>query len=206
MISHGPTHLPLPEDLILILRPIKLHRLNQLHLRELLRERSPHRTRPHDANVPIDLPLMAYQARSLIGRQASPRVESARVPVDVVIPPVGAYVVVKLADFDGSIPAQVLAQLALFRDLVAKPGKMEGLDLAGDVVEDGRVRGSRRGTEDVAVGLSGVGRARCLTRRFVDGPVGLLTVLTAVVGNPASAAFASAWLRTSGIGADLGHD
>lgn len=95
---------------------------------------------------------MADQTRGLVGRQVGIRVKGARVPVGVVVPLVGASVVVEFANFDGSLPAKVVFELALFRELVAEVGEVEGLDLIGDVVEDGRVRGLRRCAEDVAVG------------------------------------------------------
>lgn len=203
---HAATHLSLGKDLTLIVRPIKLHRLDQLHFRNLLSVLGPERTRPHNPHVPVDLFLMAHQPRGLVGRQAGFGFESARVTVDVVVPLIGAEVVVELADFDRTIPAEVSLELALFRGLVAEVGQVEGLDLAGDVVEDGGVGGLRRGAEDVAVGFWCVRLASCLTCRFVGSPLAFLALLTAVFGTFASAAHASAGFRTRRVGADLRHD
>ena len=203
--ARGPTHLPPRKDLILIIRPIKLHRPRQLHLRELLGVPGRHRPGPHDADIPVDFPRVAHQARGLVGRQARLSTESARVPVDVVIPAVGAEVVVELADFDRSVPAAVVFELALFRELVAEVGQVERLDLARNVVENGRVWRLGRGAEDVAVGFGGVGLAGCLAVRFVGAPVGLLAVSAAVFGCVASAAFSGPWCRARGVGADVCH-
>lgn len=204
--SHSPTHLSLGKDLVLIIRLIELHRLDQLRLFELLRVLRPHRTRPNYANVPVDFFLVAYQSGGLVGRQARLSVESACIAVDVVIPLIGARMVIELASFDRAFPAEMSFELALFCDLVAKIGKVEGLDLVGDVVEDGRVWVLRRGAEDIAIGFWGAGLAVCFTGPFVGAPVDLLTVLAAIVGALASATFARAWFRTGGVGADLGHD
>lgn len=154
----------------------------------------------------MNLILVAYQSRSLIDRQAGLSIESTRVPVDIVIPFVGAQVVVELAHLNGSLPAEVIFQLALFRQLVAQAREVEGLDLAGDVVEHGRVGRLRRGAKDVAVCFWRVGLARCLTGWFVSAPVAFLAGLAAIVGVSAAAAFAGARFRTGGIGADFGHD
>lgn len=74
------------------------------------------------------------------------------------------------------------------------------------MVEDGRVGGLRQGVEDVAVRFWGVGLAGRFTRSFVGGPLASLTGGAAVFGTPAGAACASAWFRTRGIRADIGHD
>ena len=211
--ARNPTHLPLCKDLVLIMRPVKPHSLHQLRLPKLLLVFRSQRARPHDGHVPEDFPLMAHQARGPVGRQARLGVESARVPVDVVVPRVGAGVVVELADLDRSLPAAVAFELALFRGLVAEVGEVEGLDLGRDVVGDGRcVRGrlGRCGAEDVAVrfGGGGVGwtAGGLAAGGFVGGPVGLLTVSGAVSGTFAPGAFAGAWLRARGIGAHIEHD
>lgn len=189
MNARSPTHLPPSEDLILIIVPIKLHRLCQIPLLELLCILRAQRTRPHDAHVPVDFLLMAHQARGLIEWQARISVVRALVPVDVVIPPIGTLVIIEFADLDRPFPTAVALELAHFRSFVAEVGKFEGLDLGGDVTEDRlRVRGSRRGAEDVAVGFRGVGLADCLAGRFVGGPVCSLAVLAAVFGALASAA------------------
>lgn len=202
----APTHLSLGKDLVLIIGLIKLHRLSQLHLREVLRVLGPHRTRPYNANVPIDLLLMAYQPRDLVGRQARIGLESACIPVDVVVPLIGAQVVVELADFGGSSPSKVLFELALFCRFVAEIGKIEGLDLAGDGVKDGRVWSLRCGAEDIAIGFWGcVGLAGCFTGRFVRTPVASLTAVATVFGSLACTALVSACFRTGGIGTDVGH-
>lgn len=203
---HAPTHLSLGEDLVLVILSIELHRLHQLRFRKLLGVLRTHRPRSHNADVPIDQPLVAHQPGGLVGRQARVGIESACITIDVVIPLIGASVVVELADFDSSPPSQMLLQLALFRALVAKIGKVEWLNLVGDVVEDGRVGGSRRSAEDVAVGFWGAGLAGCFAGRFVGAPVASLAVLAAVFGILAGAAFASAGFRTRGIEADVGHD
>ena len=174
------------------MRLVKLNRLRQLRLRELLRVLGPHRTRPDNANVAIDWPLMAYQSCDLIDRQAGFPIESASIPVDVVIPVIGARVIVELADLHRTLPPKVLSKLALFLGLVAIVRQTKGHNLACDVVEDGRVGGLRLGAENVAVGFWGVGLAGCFTSRFVGAPLASLAVLAAVSGALASTAFESA--------------
>lgn len=203
---HAPTHLSLGKYLVLVIRLIKLHSLCQLHLRELLRILRPHWTRPYNANIPVDLLLMAYQTRCLVGGQARLGVESACFAVDVVIPLVGAEMVVELADFHGPSPSKALFKLTLFCELVAEVGKIEGLNLVGNVVKDEGVWSLRRGAEDVAIGFWWcVGLAGCLTGCFVSTPVASLAALAAVFGTLACAALVSACFRTRWIGADVGH-
>ena len=86
----------------------------------------------------------------------------------------------------------MLSKLALFLELVAIVRQTKGHNLAGDVVEDGRVGGLRRGAEDVAVGFWGIGLAGCFTSSFVGAPLASLAVLAAVSGTLASTAFKSA--------------
>ena len=203
---HAPTHLSLGKDLVLVILSIELHRLHRLRLRKLLGILRAHRPRSHNADVPVNNPLVAHRPGGLIGRQARVGIESACITVDVVIPLIGASVVVELTDFDSSPPSQMLLQLALFRALVAKIGKIEWLDLAGNIVEDGHVSGSRRSADDVTVGFCGAGPAGCFAGRFVGAPVASLAVLAAVFGILAGAAFASAGFRTRDIEADVGHD
>ena len=174
------------------MRPVKLHRLGQLRLRELHRVNGPQGTRPDDANVPVDPLPMADQPRGVIARQPRLLVESPRVTVGVVIPPIGAHVVVELADLDRSLPAEVSFELALFRRLAAEVVELERHDLAGDVVEDGRVGGLRGGAEDVAVGFRGVGLTSRLARYFVGAPLTFLAPRAAVSCVLASAAFEGA--------------
>ena len=86
----------------------------------------------------------------------------------------------------------MLSKLALFLGLVAIVRQTKGLNLACDVVEDGRVGGLRLGAENVAVGFGGVGLAGCFTSSFVGAPLASLAVLAAVSGALASTAFTSA--------------
>ena len=143
---------------------------------------------------------MADQARDLVGRQARRGLESARIPVDVVVPPIAAEVVVELADFNASVPSEPLLELAPFSALVAVVGKREGLDLAGDVFQDGRGWSVRRGAKDIAVGFwGGIGLAGCFAGRFVSAPVASLAFGAAVFGSLACTARVSAQVRTRGI-------
>lgn len=86
----------------------------------------------------------------------------------------------------------MLSKLALFLGLVAIVRQTKGLNLACDVVEDGRVGGLRFGAENVAVGFLDVGLAGCFTSSFVGAPLASLAVLAAVSGTLASTAFKGA--------------
>lgn len=151
IIPRSAIHLPLPEHLLPIISPIKLHRLRQFHLPKLLRILRPHRPRSHYRHIPIDQLLLTYQTRRLISLRARLITKSTRVAIDVVVPAIGARMVVEFTHFDRILPAEVFFQLPLFRELVAEVGQVERLDLGGDVVEDGRVGGLGRGAEDEAV-------------------------------------------------------
>lgn len=114
--------------------------------------------------------------------------------------------VVELADFDGCLSAEVIFELALFRDFVAEVGEGERLDVVGKGVEGGGVWSMGRGAEDVAVGFQrcvGLRLACCFACCFVGAPVGFWA---AVFCGFAAAAFAGAGVGAWWVGAGVGHD